>query len=263
MRLGMSSYVLRQAAANKDAPLGAIGMVEQAAEWGLDVVQFCDNLPLHALSASQLEELIASARSTGVDIEVGTGGLDLGIVRRYLEIAEQTGSRSLRQVPFSDDAAAIRRFLSSLLPSLHERGLSLAIENRIGLRSRELYDLVSSLNDPALGFCVDTANSIGLLERPMETIANLAAFALQVHLKDHIVEKVPAGYLVTSRPLGEGWLDVPAALEAFGARRAELDYFVEFWMPAEATLDETLAKERSWATRSVAAARHYLMGEDS
>ena len=262
MRLGLSSYALRYAAANADAPMDALSMLTKGADLGAEVIQFCDNMPLDDLSLTERSELRSVARERGMAIEVGTGGLDQERLERYIQIAVQMGSRALRLVPYSADAEAIRGRIKALLPALREADILLAIENRFGLGSAALMDLVRSLDDAALGFCIDTGNSIGLLERPVETVANLAPLAIQMHLKDHIVDKIPVGYQITGRPLGEGWLDIPRVLETLGPRKDAVDYLLEFWMDPEDSLAATLDKEARWAARCVSAARHYLAGDE-
>jgi sugar phosphate isomerase/epimerase len=235
-------------------------MLSRAAHLGVDVVQYCDNLPLDQLTSAELSELASAGQELGVEIEVGTGGLDLERIQRYLEIGAALGSRALRLVPYSADPALLQAQLQALLPALRNSGLALALENRFGLRSAALAQVVAALADPALGFCVDTANSVGFMEDPVETVTNLAPRALQMHLKDYIVVKVPVGYHITGRPLGQGWLDVPRVLQALGEQRARLDYLVEFWMDPADSASETLAQEERWVEQCVRAARGYLEG---
>ncbi|MBN1402475.1 MAG: sugar phosphate isomerase/epimerase [Anaerolineae bacterium] len=258
MRLGFSSYAYRYAVADEDRPMDAMAMLRRAADLGADVVQYCDNLPLAHLTSTELAELRAAGEELGVALEVGTGGLDLASIARYLEIGVRLDSRALRLVPYSADAEHLETQLQALRPAVRESGLTLAVENRFGLRSAQLAQIVAALDDPALGFCVDTANSVGFLENSIETVTNLASRALQVHLKDYVVVKIPVGYQITGRPLGQGWLDIPAVLRALGPRRATLDYLIEFWMDPPKGRSETLAQEDHWVAQCLDAARRYL-----
>ena len=263
MRLGFTSYALRHLATAEPAHASAARMLQHAAELGLQVVQFCDNLPLHVLPPAELNDVLSLAHDLNVGVEVGTGGLDADLVRSYVRIAMAARSRAVRLVPYSRDAALIEKLLLALIPELREANVVLAVENRLGLGSADLAALLHSIGDPHLGFCVDTANSIGLLERPLETVGNLAPLAVQVHLKDYAVDKIPVGYHVNGRPLGEGWLDVPAVLRALGAGWRDLDFLLEFWMEPEATASVTCDKEIRWLARSVEGARRYFAQEGS
>jgi len=134
----------------------------------------------------------------------------------------------------------------------------LAIENHCDLRSTQLADLVRRMDSRWLGVCLDTANSTGQLERPMETVAALGPYVTQLHLKDFAVEKSSIGYRVAGRILGQGWLDVPAVLAAVMGTGRDPDVLLEQWMEPEGSLEETLAKEQAWVESSLRAARAYL-----
>lgn len=260
MRLGFTSYGYRWAVGTSNFrpphPLDGPGLLHKAAILGVDVVQLCDNLPLHNLSSLELNRLLEASGQWGVALEVGTQGLEhLG---RYVELASQLGSRGLRLVLGTDDVAQAERALRSVLPLCRDRGIVLAVENHFDLASPALAELLQRVDDPVLGVCLDTANSVGLLERPAETIATLAPFALQVHLKDFVVERVPIGYHMTGRPLGEGWLDTIGLMAALENAGQQLDLFIESWMDPEAGAEATLAKEERWMTRSVRFAREHL-----
>ena len=60
------------------------------------------------------------------------------------------------------------------------------------------------------------------------------------------------GFVVEGRPAGEGMLDIPALLALLQAHGRDPNAIVELWPPAEATLDDTIDKERRWVEESVA-----------
>jgi len=260
MRLGFSSYAYRWAVGTSDFqpshPLDGLGLLDKASKLGVEVVQLCDNWPLHHLSSPELDHLKKASRQKGVALEVGTEGLEH--LARYVDLAAELGSRALRLVLGTDDVALAESALRSALPRCRDRGIVLAVENHFDLASPALVDLLQRVGDPALGVCLDTANSVGLLERPVETIATLAPFALQVHLKDFLVERAPIGYHVTGRPLGEGWLDVAVLMDALGDAGQRLDFFIESWMDPEDGVEATLTKEEQWMAQSVRIASEQL-----
>ena len=258
MRLGLSSYSYRYAVSDDVSPMDTTEMIRQAAALGLDFLQICDNLPLDAMSESQLENVAAKSADLGLAVEVGTTGLDQGHLSRYVEIARMLGSRGLRLVLDTADVDTAIHRLRPIVPSLNESGITLAIENHFGLSANELATVVELLGSEMVRVCLDTANSVGLMERPLETASTLGHLACQVHLKDYVVEKAIIGYHVTGRILGEGWLDLDGLLGILGGRASTLDYMVELWMDPADSREETLAKEAHWIASSVVAARHLL-----
>lgn len=261
MRLGLSSFIYRYATSptRSDAPpMDPTTMLRRAYALGVDAVQFSDNLPLHRLSDAALAALRELSAALGVGIEVGTKGLDRDILTRYVTLAEHFGSRALRLVLDESDPAAVRAALAWLLPRLRDAGLPLAIENHGSLPAAALAALVDELNDPLLGFCVDTANNLILLERPLETVAALAPRALQLHLKDYVVQRADVGYRITGCLLGRGSLDIAAVLALMQPAERGLDVFLESWMDPAASWGETLLQEERWIANAIQEARRWL-----
>jgi 3-oxoisoapionate decarboxylase len=106
---------------------------------------------------------------------------------------------------FADQARITLRLAERVVA---KHGITLAIENHKDFRTDELIDLLKAISSEHLGVCVDTGNSIALLERPTDTIAALAPFARSCHLKDMGVEESPDGFLLAEVPLGRGFLDL-------------------------------------------------------
>jgi sugar phosphate isomerase/epimerase len=260
--LGLSSYIYRYAIAGQGGRtvprLDATGLLERAAALRLQVVQFCENLPLTRLMAAEREELLRASRRLGVAIEIGTRGLEGEALLEHVDLAAMLGSRAVRVVLGVADPAVIAAALQVPLRRCHQRQVVLAIENHCDLRSTQLADLIRGMDSRWLKVCLDTANSTGQLERPMETVAALEPYVTQLHLKDFAVEKSSIGYRVVGRVLGQGWLDVPAMLAAVMGRGRDPDVLLEQWMEPEASPEETLAKEQEWVEASVRVARGYL-----
>ena len=261
MRLGLSSFLYRYAASPTRAdapPMDALTVLRRAHALDLDAVQFSDNMPLHTLDSRALAALKDLAADLGLGIEVGTRGIETDLIVRYVELARFFGSRALRLVLDTPCPQLAREVLKSLLPHLHEAGLPLAIENYGSMPSATLARIVNDLADPLLGFCVDVGNDLLLLERPLETAANLAPRALQLHLKDYAVERAPVGYRITGRVLGEGALELGAMLDLVRPVQRGLDIFLEAWMEPAPTWGETLLEEERWIARCVDQARLWL-----
>lgn len=262
MRFGLSSHIFRYAicgvATRPAAPPSAGDVLGRAAALGLQAVQFCENLPLAALTTTEWEHLLEASRRLRVAIEVGTRGLEVTKLLEHVDLAARAGSRALRLVLDATDLAAISEALRPVLRRCQDREVILAIENHFDLGSAQLVELMQRMDNPWLGICLDTANTTGLLERSMETVVALIPYTAQVHLKDYAVEKAPVGYRITGRILGQGWLDVPAVLGAVVGAGRDPDVFLEQWMEPEESLEATLAKEQDWVEASVRTARSYL-----
>ena len=73
MKLGVGSYTFTWAVGVPGYPVAqpmkAFDLLETARELGAEVVQYCDNLPLTALNASERSELRQKAQNYGIDIE--------------------------------------------------------------------------------------------------------------------------------------------------------------------------------------------------
>ncbi|MGI6367079.1 MAG: sugar phosphate isomerase/epimerase family protein [Anaerolineae bacterium] len=261
MRLGLSSFIYRYATSAD--PRNALVMdhttlLRRALALELDLVQFADNMPLHLLGDEALADLGALSRQLGVAIEVGTKGMDRDLLSRYVSIATHLGSRALRlvlDVPQPSEAQAGLRWL---LPQLERAALPLAIENHGEFPAAALAEIVRQLGHPLLGFCADTANNLLLLEPPLQTLTQLAPRALQLHLKDYAVERAPVGYRITGRQLGEGQLDMAAALACIQPVKRNLDVMLEAWMDPAGDWAETLLREEKWIASAVTRARRLL-----
>ncbi len=268
MKLGIGSFAYAWAIGVRGfpppRPMSAIDLVERAAELGVDLVQIGDNLPLHCLDQEGLDELEARAKALRVGVEVGTRGIAPEHLERYLELATRFSSPVLRVVVDTADhhpsAGEVRSTLKPLMPSFEERGVVLAIENHDRFAAATLASLVSELDSPAVGICLDTANSLGALEGTKEVVATLAPFTVSLHVKDVLVKRSneTMGFVVEGRPAGEGMIDIPWLLDAVGARAREHNVILELWPPKLPQLEESIATEDAWVASSVAYLRRSI-----
>ncbi len=262
VRLGFGSYAFAWAIGvpgfPPSAPLDAFGLVRRAAEWGLKVVQIDDNLPLDRLPPSDLRSLRALADGSGVRLEVGTRGLLDDNLARYLEVAGALGSAILRVVidapgfePGPDEVVASLRRLA---PALERARVTLAIENHDRFPSAVLADMVRAAASPRIGICLDTVNSFGALEGPAVVVETLGPLTVNLHLKDFAVRRAvhKMGFAVDGTAAGEGRLAIPWLLERMRAFGRDPSAILELWVPPEADVERTVAKELEWARRSIA-----------
>lgn len=265
MRLGIGSYAYRWAIGmgtrRPERPMSPADIVRSAARNGVDLVQIADNLPLHRADAVALAELERTAAELGVAVELGCGGLRVEPIEVYLDLAERLGASLVRIAPDETDASRtsemIVRELASLLPALERRGITLAIENHFHLPSSKLRGIVERLDSARIGICLDVANSIAVREWPAETIALLAPFAVNLHLKDYRIALDPdgVGLSLIGTPLGTGLTDIDAVVSAVGGPQRDISVILEHWLPWAGSSQASAAAEDEWLAVSIAAAR--------
>jgi 3-oxoisoapionate decarboxylase len=161
-----------------------------------------------------------------------------GLERFEAEVrtARRVGAQVVRTVLLSGrryetfaSIAAFRRFAESsahalklAAPVVARHDIRLAVENHKDWRADELIRVLKQAGNDHVGVCLDTGNSIALLEDPMEVIDALAPLAFTTHFKDMAVEEYPDGFLLSEVPLGEGILDLPRVIATVRAARADI-----------------------------------------
>jgi sugar phosphate isomerase/epimerase len=131
-------------------------------------------------------------------------------------------------------------------PIVAKHDVLLAIENHKDYRSDELADLCQRLSSRHVGACVDTGNSVALLEDPMKVVQTLAPWAFSVHLKDMAVAEYDEGFLLAEVPLGEGFLDLPKMIALLRKSRPDIRFNLE--MITRDPLRVPCLTDRYWAT---------------
>ncbi|QEH35176.1 Xylose isomerase-like TIM barrel [Aquisphaera giovannonii] len=268
MRLGIGSYTygwaVGTAAGRPEGALTARDLLRRAIALGVRVLQLCDNLPESTWEADELAALGAEARRAGVEVQVGTRGSQPGHLRRFIAVARAVGSPILRLVidaPGDEpDAAEVVRRLDAVSGDLERAGVVLALENHDRFRAAALAAIVRQVGRGCVGVCLDTVNSFGALEGPEAVVETLGPLAVNLHLKDFDVVRLPhlQGFLVEGRPLGGGRLDVPWLLGRLRAFGRDPDAILEQWTPPEGSPGRTIEKEAAWAEAGVRAARRWI-----
>lgn len=266
MKLGLSSHALTWSVGTEDHrpknPITPHQLLEYAANLGIHVVQFADNLPLHERDNSEISLLANASAKMGIQIELGIRGLYPDHVRRYIKLAEQMSARILRVVidtetykPSEEEVAAI---LADLQKDLMTAEITLALENHDRFPSKILVRLVEGQKNATVGICLDTANSVGALEAPEATISRLAPYAVNLHLKDIDIFRGynNMGFVIEGCPLGQGRIDIPWVLGMVGDCTA----IIELWPPMQKDLICTIALEQRWLAESVTYARTLITG---
>ncbi|MGD1072393.1 MAG: sugar phosphate isomerase/epimerase family protein [Bryobacteraceae bacterium] len=262
LRLGIASWTLPWSVGvagypQPERPLTAIGLVELASEIGATVVQIADNMPLHLMQPSELRELSAAAASRGIELQTGTRGVDPGHLLRYLDISDELGAKILRTVGhISETKPSIEQLAECLAPVLHRfeaQGVAIALENYEGHSAAEFAWLIREMNSPALGICLDTANSLGGLETTEQVVEELAPHTIVLHAKDFEIVRIDTrmGFNVVGCPAGQGRVDFDFVLDRLSRYDRDPAAILEHWPPFVDSIGKTVELERRWLAASI------------
>jgi sugar phosphate isomerase/epimerase len=265
VRIGLSSYAYRWSIGAKGfkpkKPLSIPQFMEMAVSDGAEGVQICDHMNLENPSKELIGEIRRIAEKHQLFVETGISQTAPDYVRSMLDISAQFGARVMRMIPqvdrrlpsddVRDQIEAAASDIIACLPYANERNIVMALENHAQLTSAELLNLLKLINDPHVGACIDTMNSIVMLEKPMETVQLLAPYALSVHLKDFIIESNPRAHKVKGVCLGEGLVDFPKILEFLGQFQFSGNLCVELFIDRVDSEEETLECETHCVRRSI------------
>ena len=175
-------------------PMDAFGLMQFAAELGLHLVQIGDNIALDVLTPDKRNALRAASKILGVEVEVGTRGIEVKHLQEYIQIARFFNSPILRVVvdtashhPSPDEVVSLIR---QVLRELENANVTLAIENHDRFKARTFAQIVETLDHPNVGICLDTVNSFGSLEGPEVVVQTLGRQVVNLHVKEFIVRRL-------------------------------------------------------------------------
>ena len=209
MKLGIGTYAYMWSigfeGARAASPMTAMGLLKQARALGVRVVQYGPNLALDGLPPAELTDLLATSREWGIEIEVGTRGLEPAHLLRQLELAEHCGSVLLRTVPEAGGHVCRGADLAALLreaePRFRQAGVRLAIENSL-VPAAELSAVLGEVGSDYVGITLDTVNSLAIPEGTEEVARSLARWTHCLHVKDFAVSGVAHDGVPRGRPAG-------------------------------------------------------------
>jgi sugar phosphate isomerase/epimerase len=268
MELGLSSYAYRWSIGLKghtpSHPMNVHEFVDRAIKIKLKTVQICDNLKLEALAGDELKKLKRSVNDNGVCIETGGRGTDPEYLKNLLSISDQLGARILRVVPeierdspkesVREELDAFVKDLRSVLGAAKGMNVRLALENHATLSSEEILYILKAVSDDFLGACLDTMNSMVMMEHPLKTVEMLAPYAISVHLKDFRIEKNPRDHRIIGTPLGEGFVD----FQILKQYNLNPNLFIELYIDRKEDEEKTKQYEEECVRRSIEYARSEL-----
>ena len=261
MQLGISTYTYGWAVGvpgNRPAqPLDELTLLDRARHFGIRLVQFGDNWPLHELTDNQLTELGKQAVRQAITLEIGARGLTAAHLNRYIALTHRLNSRLLRFVidvpgyePTMDEVVGV---VKNALPVLTDTGITLGIENHDRWLARDFAEIVDRVGSSQVGICLDSVNSMGAGEGLAEVVRTLAPYTVNLHLKDFGIQRLPhlMGFQIDGRPAGRGMLNIPWLVEQIKPYGRCQTAILEQWVLPEPTVEATIIKERNWAENSV------------
>ena len=143
--------------------------------------------------------------------------------------------------------------------------MTLALETYEVVATAELVALVERVASPALGICLDPANTVARLEHPADVVAATAPHVRNWHVKDSGFTRSPGwvGFQYTGVPTGTGILDHDGVRDAIAADRRGINRVIEFWLPwqdesvgavpepGESPAQTTTRTEAAWTTHTI------------
>lgn len=289
MKIGIGSYALFWESSDRNpAPLDLPGAIDRAAHLGCEVFQICDDPRIEQLDAAHLQDLRERAELLGIELELGTRTITPDHLGRHLDLAHALGARTLRSMIQTHEIAggpgAAVAALRTTLPRLESAGVTLALETYEQIPTPVLLGIVEEVDSPHIGICLDPANPVSALEHPKDVVEACAARTANLHVKDFAFARQEGwvGFTFSGAPLGEGLLDLDHELSAVYSRpqgasatsSSDADpsaadpstahpsaphrapsAIVEHWLPWQGDLAATLAAERDWTDRTLAALR--------
>lgn len=131
-------------------------------------------------------------------------------------------------------------------PLARKHRIKIAIENHKDWLIPDLVGILRKISSEYVGICVDTGNSIALLEDPMEVVEAYAPWAFSTHIKDMAVADFEDGFLLFEVPLGKGILDLKAIIARIEAANPQIRWNLE--MITRDPLKIPYLKDKYWAT---------------
>jgi len=195
------------------------------------------------------EEAVAIAAALGAD--VAKASLD---IRRPRPLCASGHHPEVMQ-----QLEKIAEQLHGAAPLAEAAGIKIAAENHTETLSSEVLWLIDQVGHPCVGACVDTVNSVMVLEDPMAAIENLVPRSFTNHFCDHRIERDQFGCRFTGVACGDGDIDLKRALDLIKTQSdmERINIEVE-WDAGTDPPEEARRREREAVQRSIRYCRDVL-----
>ena len=253
MKLGMHTYTLHLSGLGEswgfdgvhefEKTMTLMQLMDNAVEWGLDGLHIT-NVDLETLDPEHLAEVKAAAEAHGLYLEYNVSfdaPSDPRVNATVKDALLNAKAMGADLVKFSLDIERphplygscfhpdVMRQLSvrydefkSNIKLMEELGLKISIENHCDTYADEVIWLVRQLNHPDIGACLDTINSLVVLEGPEACVEKMAPFANCCHFCDNKLVVDPDGTHSIGVAIGKGDIDCAKVLRTL-MEKAPLD----------------------------------------
>lgn len=239
-------------------PIGLDAMLRRSAALGAEVFQICDYAPLADLGPDELRDVRRLAGELGLELEVGTRGVEPAHLATWLGLADALGATVVRSMLYAPDSRPTldeaERMLRSAVPEYEAAGVVLALETYEQVPTTELVGLVGRIGSPSLGICLDPANCVAALEHPRDVVERCAPHVANIHVKDFAFARQAGwvGFELAGRALGDGLLEYDHLVRTVDPAGRGISRIVEHWVPWQGDLAATVAIEDDWTSRNLA-----------
>jgi sugar phosphate isomerase/epimerase len=277
MKLGINSYTFMWSigfqganpaypgkAARPTRPMTAMDLLTKARDLGLRLVQTGPNLDVSQLPDVELDRFIQTAQDWGIELELGTRGLDAQHLANQVALARRMGARLIRTLPEVNGKYLVegRLIPAALKPSLNlleREGIRLAIENG-RTPADELASALDEIGSQNVGVVLDMVNSLAVPEGWKDVTRRLARHVMCLHYKDFTIRRAwhMMGFICEGTPAGQGMVDPEWLFQALKASPYDFNVIIEQWPSEQASVDETAAVEHAWLAQGVASLRRYV-----
>lgn len=246
-------------------PLSLAGMLRKTTDMGCDLFQICDYGPLDEMDDSDYRGIARLADSLGIQLQLGTRGLERSRLERYLELAAISETDVVRGMVRREEADHAVDLLREVVPLFERQGVVLALETYEQVETERLIDIVKLADSDNVGICLDPGNSVASLEAPREVIAATAGLVANLHVKDFQFSRQDGwvGFTYAGAKLGTGMLDHEYMLAKVDPVRNGIDMIVEQWVVWQGDHESTLAVENEWNEHSVNVLRKFAGRKDA
>jgi 3-oxoisoapionate decarboxylase len=177
--------------------------------------------------------------ASGFNAKVGTPEEQIA---RGLKISRVFGAPAMRAVvggakerpEIEKHMASTARLLKGMRSQIRDSGVKVAIENHGGdFQARELKTLVEDVGSDILGVCIDSGNPLWMMEDPHLTLELVGPYAIDSHVRDTAVWRVPEGVAVRWVNMGDGNVDIDGWIRKLLRMRPGLQVMIENIVSAE------------------------------
>ena len=216
--------------------LDALSLLDKVVEYRLEGVQYFSH-ELMKGDAELRRRFADKAVEHDLYLELTGGGVNPGSSGRTVEqmvegwkplfpLANEVGATILntcfgmhedRMCPreqFLAKVATTTEVLRRVAELAAAHNVIVTMELHTDLLSKELAAIIAAVNSPFVRVNLDTANSLALLEDPVEAATNLLPYVVTTHYKDSCVYLTENGFnWQGGAPLGTGLVDLPTVTE--------------------------------------------------